>query len=241
MQEWPALTTGLRVREQVLTSFGVPHIFLTVAVWLSNCEKWKHKLLLYRTAAEPKSPGFGEEGKQVRNTETDGTVRWNEFLGGSAAGRRGTLSMVKYGNSSCHSCCLFYKSKAGWADCLRSLPCAQTQEDSFAGKCGTMQMGEVGELQLLERDWRLNWMLPKLTAGRWAELDAGTQREVQLACPAMVNSKECNGTNLTPQRDTNWNDSDSKCESAEDWDKFVIKAYLHWQSVSVIVHYSLPS
>lgn len=84
-----------------------------------------------------------------------------------------------------------------------------------------------------------DWTLPKLTAGRWAEVDAGTQRKVQLACQAMVNAKPCNGTNLTPQKDMNWDNSDSKCESAEDWDKFLIKAYLHWQSVSVIVDYSL--
>lgn len=28
----------------------------------------------------------------------------------------------------------------------------ENQGDSFAGKCGAMQMGEVGELLLLERD-----------------------------------------------------------------------------------------
>lgn len=31
----------------------------------------------------------------MRSTQTDGTVRWNEFLRGSAADRRGTVSMVK--------------------------------------------------------------------------------------------------------------------------------------------------
>lgn len=85
----------LRVREPALALFCVTHIFLTVSVWHSNCEKWKHRFLLYRAAAELQSPGFGEEGKQVRNTETDGTVRWNEFLGGTAAGRREIVSMVK--------------------------------------------------------------------------------------------------------------------------------------------------
>lgn len=89
------MTTGLRVREPALALSSVTHIFLTVSVWFSNCEKWEHTFLLYRTAAELQSPDFGEESKQVRNTETDGTVRWNEFLGGSAAGRRGTVSMVK--------------------------------------------------------------------------------------------------------------------------------------------------
>lgn len=81
----------LRVREPALALFCVTHIFLTLSVWLSNCEKWKQ----VRAAAELQSPGFGEEGKQVRNTETDGTVRWNEFLGGTAAGRREIVSMVK--------------------------------------------------------------------------------------------------------------------------------------------------
>lgn len=31
----------------------------------------------------------------MRSTQADGTVRWNEFVRGSAAERRGTTSMVK--------------------------------------------------------------------------------------------------------------------------------------------------
>lgn len=81
------MTTGLRVREPAMALFCVTHIFFTVSVWLSDCEKWKHRFLLHKTAAELQSPGFGAEGKQARNTETDGTVRWNEFLGGMQQGK----------------------------------------------------------------------------------------------------------------------------------------------------------
>lgn len=101
-----------------------------------------------------------------------------------------------------------------------------------------MQMGEVGEFQLLERDWRLNTS----KAHSWKMSWGGCwDSERSPTCQVMVNSKQCNGTNATPQKDKNWDNSDSKCASAEDWDKFLIKAYLQWQSVSVIVDYSLPS
>ena len=53
-------------------------------------------------------------------------------------------------------------------------------------------------LLLLERDQR--WPLPKSTAGRSAQVDTGTQREVQLAQQVMVNAKQRNDTNLRPQR-----------------------------------------
>lgn len=46
----------------------------------------------------------------MRSAQTDGTVRWSEFLRGSTAERR-TVSMAKYGNGSCHS--YSYTSETG--------------------------------------------------------------------------------------------------------------------------------
>lgn len=47
----------------------------------------------------------------MRSAQTDGTVRWSEFLRGSTAERRRAVGMAKYGNGSCHS--YSYTSETG--------------------------------------------------------------------------------------------------------------------------------
>lgn len=86
---------------------------------------------------------------------------------------------------------------------LGANPKGRTKKTALQGSvvpCRWMRL-DSALLQLLERDWRRT--LPKLTAGRSAEVDTGTQREVQLAWQATVNAKQSNDTNLRPQRDMN--------------------------------------
>lgn len=82
-------------------------------------------------------------------------------------------------------------------------PKGRTKKTAFQGSVVPCRWVRVDSalLQWLERDQRLS--LPRLTAGRSAEVDTGTQREAQLAWQAMVNAKQSNDTNLGPQRDMN--------------------------------------